>query len=63
MSLLQVIRSKCKDCCCDQLEEIKNCTCINCPLHAYRMGKNPFSKRKGSPDNLRKYREQTSKND
>jgi hypothetical protein len=50
--LLQVIRKKCRWCCCDQLAEIRDCRIDSCPLHPYRMGTNPFSRRKGNPQSL-----------
>jgi hypothetical protein len=50
--LLQIIRQKCRWCCCDQLAEIRNCRVVSCPLHPYRMGQNPFSRRKGNPQSL-----------
>ena len=37
------IRKKCKDCCCDQLKEIRECPIIKCPLYPYRFGKRPTS--------------------
>lgn len=39
---MKAIRAKCLDCCCDQREEVKLCTAQNCPLHPFRMGKNPY---------------------
>lgn len=41
-SLLKVIREKCLDCCSGSVSEIKDCSCITCPLWAFRMNKNPF---------------------
>ena len=50
MSVLgKAIRSKCMDCTCQQIVEVRECTAKNCPLHPFRMGKNPFSNRKGNP--------------
>lgn len=45
-SLLKVIRAKCLDCCGDQPSEIRLCQASDCSLWPYRMGKNPFHKRK-----------------
>lgn len=41
MTPIQAIRAKCLDCCCDQANEVKLCTAIRCPLHPFRLGKNP----------------------
>ncbi len=41
LSPLKAIRAKCLDCSCYQPKEIRNCHIIDCPLYAYRMGKNP----------------------
>lgn len=38
---MKAIRKKCLDCCCGQRLEVKLCTCKNCPLYVYRMGKRP----------------------
>ena len=38
---IKAIRQMCKDCTCDQPKEIRNCTIIDCPLYAYRMGRRP----------------------
>lgn len=40
--LLKTIRSKCLDCCCGQVQEVKLCTSTNCPLYDYRLGVDPF---------------------
>ena len=63
-SPLRAIRAKCLDCCCDQPLEIKLCPCTKCPLHPFRMGKNPFYKRSmteeqriAAAERFRKYRE------
>ena len=45
-SPLKIIRLKCLDCCCGQSEEVKHCTCEDCPLWPYRFGKNPFRKKR-----------------
>ena len=41
---VKVIREKCLDCCCGSPNEVKLCTAVNCPLHPWRMGKNPYRK-------------------
>lgn len=44
--LLKVIREKCLDCCAGQHSEVRLCQISNCSLWPYRMGKNPFHRRK-----------------
>ncbi len=39
---MKAIRAKCLDCSCYQVNEVKLCSTINCPLYAYRLGKNPY---------------------
>ena len=39
---MKAIRAKCLDCCCGQANEVKLCTCKDCPLYAFRFGKNPY---------------------
>ena len=51
--LLKKIREKCLDCTCQQINEVRKCKIERCPIWPFRMGKNPFSNRKGNP-NLRK---------
>lgn len=38
---IKSIRAKCIDCCCGDKTEVRLCTCTNCPLYPYRMGKRP----------------------
>lgn len=38
---LKAIRAKCMDCTSGQFIEIRLCTCTECPLYEYRMGKRP----------------------
>lgn len=40
----KVIREKCFDCCCGSWYEVEQCTAVRCPLHPWRMGKNPYRK-------------------
>jgi hypothetical protein len=35
------IRMKCVECCEGRLKEVRECPATSCPLHPYRMGKNP----------------------
>ena len=37
----KAIRLKCLDCCCGSAHEVKMCPLKNCPLHLFRLGKNP----------------------
>lgn len=41
---VKVIREKCLDCCCGSVSEVRLCPAANCPLHPWRMGKNPYRK-------------------
>lgn len=45
-SPLKSIREKCLDCCGYKYSEVRECHITDCPLWAYRMGKNPFHQRK-----------------
>lgn len=47
ISPLRAIRLKCLDCCCQQRNEVKDCTAANCPLFNFRLGKNPNRKSSG----------------
>lgn len=39
---IQAIKKKCKeDCCAGDMDSWKNCSVLNCPLWAYRLGKRP----------------------
>ena len=44
MTTMKAIRAKCLDCCGRQYSEVKMCSCINCPLYDFRLGKNPNRK-------------------
>ena len=52
MSALKAIRLKCMDCVCQQIVEVRECPSNDCPIHPYRMGRNP-------PEKKRKLSEQT----
>lgn len=41
---VKAIREKCLDCCCGSSYEVERCTAVNCPLHEWRFGKNPYRK-------------------
>lgn len=40
----KAIRAYCLSCCCESSLEVKLCPAEECPLHPFRMGKNPFRK-------------------
>ena len=37
----KAIRAKCLDCCGGHASAVKLCPCEKCPLHPFRLGKNP----------------------
>lgn len=41
MTPLKAIRARCLDCVGFQKSEVRRCKDTTCPLHPYRMGKNP----------------------
>ena len=43
---LKAIREKCIDCCCGDASEVRKCVAVDCALWPFRMGKNPFRKRR-----------------
>lgn len=50
---IKAIRAKCLDCCAGAKQEVRYCTCKNCPLYPYRMGKRPKSKTIKVKENLK----------
>ncbi len=38
---LKAIRRRCIDCSGGSLAEVRTCNCTTCPLHSFRLGKNP----------------------
>lgn len=40
--VLKAIRNKCLDCMCGSANEVKLCPSEDCPLWAFRFGKNPY---------------------
>ena len=44
-SVKEAVRLKCIDCSAFQYTEVRECTITSCPLHPFRLGKNPFRKR------------------
>jgi hypothetical protein len=43
---LTAVREKCIDCCCGDTSEVRKCVAIDCSLWPFRMGKNPFRKKR-----------------
>lgn len=43
-SPIKAIRLKCLDCSVFSYSEVASCEITDCPLHPFRMGKNPFRK-------------------
>jgi hypothetical protein len=41
---LGAIRQKCMDCQGGNAAEVRRCEATTCPLHPYRMGRNPYHK-------------------
>lgn len=41
LSPMNAIRQECLGCCGDQALEVRECPATECPIHAYRFGKNP----------------------
>ncbi len=61
MSVLgKAIRDKCLDCTCQQINEVRECPVQSCPLWNFRMGKNPFTNRKGNPEFLKRKLSETN---
>ena len=51
---LKAIREKCLDCCCATAAEVRKCVAVDCALWPFRMGTNPFrKKRELSPEQKR----------
>lgn len=44
---LRAMRAKCLDCCCGSAKEVRLCPMPECPLYAYRLGKDPARSGKG----------------
>ena len=50
MTPIKAIKSKCLDCCCGDRGEVKLCPVKDCPLWAFRLGKNPNRSRNMSEE-------------
>ena len=47
---LKAIRAKCLECSGDYINEVKECPITDCPLYAFRFGKNPYRKTRSLSD-------------
>lgn len=45
-SVLKAVKFKCLDCSANQRDEVKYCPCTNCTLWPFRLGKNPYRKKR-----------------
>lgn len=45
--LLKAVREKCIDCSGGSLAEVRLCAVVRCALWPYRMGENPYARRRG----------------
>ena len=43
---VKAIREKCLDCCCGSANEVSMCVITDCALYPFRMGKNPYRKKR-----------------
>ncbi len=43
---LKAIREKCLHCCCGNAAEVRKCVAVDCPSWPFRMGTNPFRKKR-----------------
>ena len=51
--IVTAIKNKCLDCCCGQILEVRECTSVKCPLHPFRLGKDPYKIKKELTDEQR----------
>lgn len=58
---VKAIRAKCLDCCCGQANEVKECPITDCPLYAFRFGKNPYTTKTYTEEEKAKRRERMKK--
>lgn len=56
-SPVKAIRAKCLDCCGGQRLEVKECPVKDCPLWAFRFGRNPFHSRAINANNSKEITE------
>ena len=46
---LKALRARCLDCCCGSTSEVRKCVAVGCPSWPFRMGINPFRKKRTIP--------------
>ena len=51
---LKAVRAKCIDCSGGSIHEVKLCVIPECPLYPFRLGKNPYRKRRKLTDQQRR---------
>ena len=51
---VKAIREKCLDCCCGSSNEVSLCTVVDCPIHPFRFGKNPFRQKREMTEEQKK---------
>jgi len=44
--LLKAVRQNCLQCCCGNAAEVRRCHLVWCPMWPYRMGRNPFQRKR-----------------
>ena len=54
---VKAIHAFCVDCMGGHESYIKTCTTETCPLHPFRMGKNPYLKREMSQEQIEEFRQ------
>jgi len=50
---VKAIREFCVECCGGSSTEVKSCTSVNCALHPFRLGKNPYRTKREMTDEQR----------
>lgn len=59
---VKAIREKCVDCCCGSATEVALCEMDDCPIWAFRFGKNPYrTRRELTPEQREKAKESLEK--
>jgi hypothetical protein len=43
---LKALQARCLDCCCGQPSEVRKCVSVECPSWPFRMGVNPFRRKR-----------------
>lgn len=52
-TMKKAIEAKCLDCSCYQPSEVRECVVQTCPLHPFRLGKNPYKRQRQYTDEQR----------